>query len=195
MPYSTEELINILEQELYAAWRGERILLSSAQRIDNPVIAKALDPYKLSKVFAYRDFRDQIHQYQIDHSISGIVWRTCKFRGQSIRFPEINNQLIPIEGDKETLMAAKQSVLDFWDSMTKDYNLWLVAKHHRPIVEETLKQFIEDTEWAELDCTQTELFLGLCWGNPKIHQYEWAKPESGCHRVIAAKDQPSAIKV
>jgi hypothetical protein len=54
---------------------------------------------------------------------------------------------------------------------------------------------MQEAEWAELDAAQTELYLGLCWGNPQEYQYQWAKPDSGCHRIIAAKDEPSAIKV
>jgi len=42
---------------------------------------------------------------------------------------------------------------------------------------------------------RTELYLGLCWGNPLEHQYQWAQPFSGCHRIIAAVDEPSSIKV
>lgn len=195
MTYTTQQLIQILEQELRATWRGERILLSSAERIDNPVIAKAIDLQKVGKVFAYQDFRRQIHAYQQQHRVSGLIWRECTFSGKSIRYPELHNQLIPVPGDKEILMAAKETVLDFWREMTQEMNFWLAASRHRPITPESVEEFMQEAEWAEIDAAQTELFLGLCWGNPQEYQYLWAKPNSGCHRIIAAISEPSSIKV
>lgn len=195
MTYTTQELIEILDRELRATWKGERVLLSSAERIDNPVIAKALDLHKVNKVFIYQDFRRQIHEYQQNNRVSGIIWRECTFGGQSIRFPELHNQLVAVPGDKQTLMAAKASVIAFWHQMTHSMNFWLAANRRRPISFESMAEFIEEAEWAEVDAAQTELYLGLCWGNPQEYQYQWAKPNSGCHRIIAAITEPSSIKV
>lgn len=195
MIYTTQQLIKILEQEMRATWKGDRILLSSAERFDNPVIAKAIDLQKAGKVFAYQDFRRQIHQYQQEYGVSGIIWRECTFGGKSICYPELHNQLVAVTGDKETLMAAKATVVDFWREMTQKMNFWLAASRYRPITADSLEEFIEEAEWAEIDATQTELFLGLCWGKPQEHQYQWAKPFSGCHRIIAAITEPSSIKV
>lgn len=194
MTYSTQQLIDILEQEMRATWKGERILLSSAQRIDNPVLAKAINLEKANKVFAYQDFRRQVHHYQQQYQVSGIIWRDCTFEHQSIRYPEIHNQLIALDSDKEILIAAKASVISFWREMTQGMNFWL-ASERRQIALELLEKFIQQTEWAEIDAAQTELYLGLCWGNPQEHQYLWAKPKSGCHRIIATADKPSSIKV
>jgi hypothetical protein len=195
MTYTTQQLIDILEQELRATWRGDRILLSSAQRFDNPVVAKAIDLQKAGKVFAYQDFRRQIHLYQQQHRVSGIIWRQCTFNGKSIRYPELHNQLIAAPGDKEILMAAKVTVLDFWRDMTHQMNFWIAAGRYRPIAPESVEEFMQEAEWAEIDAAQTELYLGLCWGKPQEHQYQWAKPFSGCHRIIAAITEPSSIKV
>jgi hypothetical protein len=202
MSYTTAQLIQILDQELRANWRGERVLLSPAQRIDNPAIAKALDPSRLSKVFAYRDFRAQIHEYQHQHRVSGLVWRTCTFRGRELRFPELHNQLIAIEGDKDILMATKDLVLKFWQDLTQDLTLWQVSDdcaaadgNYRCLTTEALEQLMQRAEWAEVDAAQTELFLGLCWGKPEERHYRWAYPQSGCDRIIAAPNQPSSIKV
>jgi hypothetical protein len=86
MSYTTEQLLEFLDQELRATWKGERVLLSSAERLDNPVISKAIGTDKLSKVFAIQDFRAQIHDYQRQHGVSGLIWHTCNFRGRSLRF-------------------------------------------------------------------------------------------------------------
>jgi hypothetical protein len=195
MTYSTQQLLDILDQELRATWKGKRILLSSAERLDNPVVAKALDMQKVGKVFAYQDFRRQVHEYQQEYQVSGLIWRDCHFQGRSVRFPELHNQLIAVAGDKERLMAAKTEILEFWQICTQGMGFWLAAHHHRPLRPDSLADFIQETEWAELDATQSELFLGLCWGNPQDYQYDWAKPESGYHRIVAAMNQPSTIKV
>jgi hypothetical protein len=195
MTYSTQQLIDILDQELRATWKGERILLSSAQRLDNPIVEKAIDLKKVGKVFAYQDFRRQIHAYQENYQVSGIIWRNCSFAGQSLRYPELHNQLIPVAGDKEILIAYRDKVLNFWYTHTQEMNYWLVANQRRPLSRDSLSHLIEETEWAEIDAARNELYLGLCWGNPQEYQYLWAKPNSGCHRVIAALTEPSAIKV
>ena len=195
MTYTTQELITILDQELRATWQGKRVLLSSAERLDNVVVAKAIDMQKVGKVFAYQDFRQQIHEYQRSHNVSGIIWRECRFQNHSLHYPELHNQLIPVEGDKEILINAKAAVLTFWEERTRGMEFWLTAHHRRPISADSLLELITETEWAEIDAAQTELFLGLCWGNPQEYQYHWAKPNSGCHRIIAAIDEPSAIKV
>ena len=195
MSYTTQQLLEILDQELRAAWKGERVLLSSTQRINNSVLAKALGSEKLSKVFAFQDFREQIHLYQLAQGVSGIVWHTCTFKDRSIRFPELHPQLAAIPGDKETLMAAKDSVLDFWRASIAGMRLWLAGASPQSTTRSHVEGLIQQTEWAEVDATRSELYLSLCWGNPKECYCSWAQPESGCDRIIAAIAEPSSIKV
>ncbi|MBR8828085.1 MAG: hypothetical protein DSM107014_09325 [Gomphosphaeria aponina SAG 52.96 = DSM 107014] len=197
MIYTTTELIQILEEELRANWKGERILLSSAARLAHPVIEAAMDMRKVGKVFAYQDFRHQIHAYQQKYQVSGIIWRSIDFQGKSVLYPEVHNQLIAIAGDKETLIAAKKSVLSFWREVTPQMKLWLACdrESREKITLEVFEDLASQAEWAELDATRTELYLGLCWGNPKEYQYLWAKPTSGCHRIVAAINEPSSIRI
>jgi hypothetical protein len=201
MTYTTKELIKILDRELKENWKGKRVVLSSAQRINDPVVAKALNMDQVNKVFAYRDFRSQIHQYQQKNHISGIVWRKCTFGQQTITYPEVHNQLIPIPGDKAILVAARSEILNFWEQATKNMKFWLVnsnagnSSHHQLITLEYLNKLMQQTEWAEIDAARTEIYLGLCWGDPQDHQYQWAKPKSGCDRIIATVSEPSAIKI
>ena len=202
MTYTTKELIEILDCELKENWKGQRVVLSSKQRINDPVMAKALNMDRVSKVFAYRDFRSQIHQYQQQQGVSGIIWRTCTFNQESITYPEIHSQLVPIDGDKEILVAARNQILDFWHRVTCEMNFWLVnyrsdrsGDRHQLISAHYLHKLIAQTEWAEIDAARTEIYLGLCWGIPQEHQYQWAKPKSGCDRIIATISEPSAIKI
>lgn len=195
MQYTTIDLINILDQELQETWKGKRVLLSSANRLNNPVVAKAIDMTKVGKVFAYQDFRNQIHEYQKKYQVSGVVWRKSTFNQKSIECPEIHNQLIAIHGDKEKLIEAKKSVLTYWQEVTKDMTYWLASDRRFPISKEYVDRLIVQAEWAEIDAALTEIYLGLCWGNPKEYLYKWAFPQSGCYRIIAANDRPSSIKI
>ena len=195
MSYTTQELLEILDQELKANWRGERVLLSTSDRLDNPVVSKALGASKISKVFAFQDFRDQVHQYQQKHHVSGIVQHQCHFKGKSIAFPEIHPQLTAIPQDKMALQAAKQGVIEFWRQSISGMRLWLAGNPPQPTDIGHIETLIERAEWAEIDATRTELYLILCWGHPKECYYAWAYPESGCERIIAAVSEPSGIKV
>ncbi|NJL85822.1 MAG: hypothetical protein HC886_07350 [Leptolyngbyaceae cyanobacterium SM1_1_3] len=195
MSYTTEQLLEILDQELRAAWRGERVLLSSGDRLNNSVVAKALGSEKLSKVFAIQDFRAQVHQYQQAHGVSGLVWHTCRFEGRSIRFPELHSQLTAIAQDKLTLVAAKESVLDFWRESRGGMRLWLAGRPPQPTTLAQVEALVGAAEWAEIDATRTELYLSLCWGDPKDCRCDWARPESGCEQIIAAIAEPSSIKL
>ncbi|MEN9232539.1 MAG: hypothetical protein Q6J44_07470 [Gloeomargarita sp. DG02_4_bins_56] len=195
MPYTTSELIQILERELQANWQGQRWLPSVRERVGHSVIALAISPERLSMVFAFEDFRAQVHEYQRQHGVSGIVWRTCRFREAQIEVPEVHGQLCAIGGDKERLMHTKQAMTEFWWRQTQGLNYWWVHPHTRPVTPAELTQALAQAEWLELDATRTELYLGLCWGDPKEYRYQWARPASGCDRVVAAAALPQAIKV
>ncbi|MGB7087003.1 MAG: hypothetical protein WBD47_15695 [Phormidesmis sp.] len=195
MAYTTAQLLEILEAEMKAAVRGDRLLLNGQGRLDDPVITKAIGPQKLSQIYAFQDFRDQIHQYQIAEGVSGIVWRQCSFQGRTLRFPEIHPQLTATAEDKLRLGAAKGVVIAFWREAAVDLKLWRAGNLPEPIATEHVEALIEHAEWADIETTRSELYLLLCWGNPKESYYAWAYPESGCDRIIATHTQPSGIKV
>jgi hypothetical protein len=195
MPYTTEQLLEFLDQELKATWKGERVLLSSDQRLANPVISKAIGTDKLSKVYAIQDFRAQIHAYQQEHGVSGLLWHDCHFQGQTIRIPELHPQLAAIPQDKLTLVAAKPAILNFWRASTTGLNLWLAGSRPQPTTLDHVETLATNSEWAEITAASTELYLTLCWGDPKECHCDWARPKSGCERIIAAEGEPSGIKV
>lgn len=190
MTYSTEQLLQILDQELRATWKGERVLLSSSERLSNPVVAKALGSEKLSKVFAYQDFQKQVHQYQQDHGVSGLVWQSYTFREHHVQQPELHHQLVPIPGDKDILMSAKASVLEFWWAATDGMLFWSAGHTPRRVDYSFVAQMAQDAEWVEVAVGRDELYLSLCWGDPKECHYQWAWPDSRCERVIASVDKP-----
>jgi hypothetical protein len=195
MSYTTEQLLDFLDQELRATWQGERVLLSSVDRLDHPAIAKAIGAQKLSKVFAIQDFRAQIHDYQRQHGVSGLLWHTCQFQGRAIQVPELHPQLIATPADKVVLVGAQSVVLEFWRQSIAGLRLWMAGNQPRPTTREAVERLVEASEWAELAATRTELYLSLCWGDPKECHCDWARPESGCDRIIATAGEPSGIKV
>lgn len=195
MAYTTEQLVEILEAEMKAAVRGDRLLLSADSRIDDPVIAKAIGPHKLSQIYAFQDFREQIHQYQIAEGVSGIVWCDCSFANHELKFPQIHPQLTATAEDKLRLCAAKGAVVDFWYRASEGLTLWRGGNPPEPIERTKVSDLIDHAEWADIEATRSELYLLLCWGNPKESYYAWAYPESGCDRIIATPNQPSGIKV
>ncbi len=195
MTYTTQDLIQILDREMHASWRGERVLLSAGDRFNDPVLSLALGSDRISKVYAYREFREQVHDYQRQHNISGLVWRECRFHDRSVSYPELHNQLTAIPADKDRLRAAKPAVLDFWRAAAADLSLWLAGDEPQQMNRETVEQLARDAEWAEVDATRQELYLGLCWGQPDECHYRWALPDSGCRRFVAAERYPQNIKV
>lgn len=195
MTYTTEDLINILDGELRANWYGERVLMSPEKRLKDPVLAMALGQGQISKVYAYREFRDQIHRYQLDYNISGLVWRECTFQGKTLRFRELHNQLIAIPQDKEYLIGAKSQILQFWQEATEGMQFWLARNHPEALTRQQVETLADEAEWIEIETTRHELYLGLCWGNPSECRYQWAYPESGCDRIVASVDEPRSLKL
>lgn len=195
MTYSTKELIDFLEMELKATWSGKRLIFNTSEKLDNPVVSKALDMDKTGRVFIFRDFRRQIHEYQEKNNVSGLIKRKITFNGKSFSFPEVYNQLIAIEGDKKFLVEAKASVLDFWHEITENMKYYLSENRENPLTREELEELYQEAEWAELDTGKDEVYLGLCWGNPNEYVNQWAQPESGCRRIIASYDKPSSISI
>lgn len=196
MVYSTQDLIHILDQELKAAWRGDRLLLSPEDRLGVPIVTMALDADQVGKVFACKDFTQQIHKYQIEQQVSGIVWREITVGDHHLRLPEIHQQLIAIESDKAILQIAKDSVLQFWWQVTDGLRFWKVDNYELQVL--TLEETHlagQLAEWAELDIGRDEFYLALCWGNPKECHYRWSYPDSGCDRLIAASSEPKQLNI
>lgn len=190
MAYTTAELIAILDAELRASWQGRRQLLNPAERIHDAVVAKALDPRRLSQVFAYQDFVAEVHAYQREHHVSGLVWRTCRWRNLSVELPERHPQLVAIASDYAILQAARAAIIDFWQQATAGLFYWRSGDSLEAITAAEMQTLLAAAAWLELDITQDALYLGLCWGDPNLCHHGWAAPESGCQRLVAAADCP-----
>lgn len=189
--YTTEELIKILADERQACLNGQRLNLT-AKASDNPVIDILLKPDGIQKFRAYQDFKAAVHCYQREHQVSGIVWRQITAKGKTLRFPEVDAQLIAVPSDIEILKAAKTSIVAFWHEVTAGMELYLSfnnSKDHRPIAPADVSRISYRTEWASLSKWEKsaflEIVLQLGWGKPEEASYKRGWPNSGSEYIHA----------
>jgi hypothetical protein len=190
-PHTTEELLKILADERRACMNGQRLNLAVSPS-GSPFLDKFLQPEGLQRFTAYRNFRTAIHDYQRAHQVSGIVWQTFTLKGHSLSFPKIDDQLIALDRDRQTLQAAKTNLFDFWWKITAGMDFYLslnAGKSYRLIGPADIEWIMQRTEWASL--TQQgkqntlELILQLGWGQPDEAAYRHGFPDSGSEYVHA----------
>ncbi|MGB8700056.1 MAG: hypothetical protein WCD18_11625 [Thermosynechococcaceae cyanobacterium] len=185
--YTTHELAQILRQEQAACLRGDRLNLTTTQTRFNPVVDPFVNVEGIQKFRAFCDFRDAVHAYQQEHQVSGLTWRTFVVNGQSIHYPEVNDNLIALPQDLEILKAHKGDVLVFWQTVTQDMDLYRqVGKHfpHCPVSQNQVEAQAQTSEWAYLHKLEyggaLEMTLQLGWGNPQDALFQKYWPLSGC---------------
>ena len=189
--YTTEELIQILTDERQACLTGKRLKLD-VKISGNPVIDQFIKTEGLQKFTAYQDFKAAIHEYQREHQVSGIVWREVNVKGESLRFPEVDGQLIALPNDLILLKSTKNSILEFWYKVTVNMDLYLSisnGKQYQPINIEDIKRVEQRTQWASLwkweKSNFLEIILQLGWGKPEEACYKRGFPESGSEFIHA----------
>ncbi|MBH8561120.1 hypothetical protein I8748_02810 [Nostoc sp. CENA67] len=189
--YTTEELIQILAAERQACLKGERLKLE-VKVSGNPVIDQFIRTDGLQKFTAYQDFKAAIHDYQKENQVSGIVWREMNVKGKSLRYPEVDAELIALSSDLEILKAAKNSILEFWYEVSGDMDLYLSfnnSKQHQKITQPDVERIAQITEWASLwkweNSSFLEIILQLGWGKPEEARYKRGRPRSGSEFIHA----------
>ncbi|MEB3827684.1 hypothetical protein [Phormidium sp. CCY1219] len=192
--YSTQELIDILAQERRACLRGDRLNLSATPAIGLPVVDYFLKAEGLQKFTAYQDFKAAVHEYQRSHQVSGLVWRDIALKGKTLTYPQLDDQLICLPCDRETLKAAKASILEFWEGVTAEMDLYLRVNHgadYRQISPGDVAAIARKTEWATLFKWEKsdflEILLQLGWGKPEEASYRRSWPDSGSESIHAVK--------
>ncbi|MBD6615838.1 hypothetical protein FNW02_08345 [Komarekiella sp. 'clone 1'] len=189
--YTTEELIQILAAERQACLKGKRLKLEVPVS-GNPVIDQFIRTDGLQQFTAYQDFKAAIHQYQREHQISGIVWKEVKVKGKSLKYPEVDTELIALTNDLEVLKSAKNSILKFWYEVTEGMDLYLSfnnSKQYQQIITLDVERIAQRTEWASLwkweNSSFLEMILQLGWGKPEEAYYKRGRPRSGSEYVHA----------
>lgn len=190
--YNTQKLIEILERERQACLKGERLNLTATPFIGNSVIDRWLKPEGVQKFTAYQDFKLTIHRYQEEHQVSGILWRQMVLKGQTLCYPQVDDRLLALPKDIETLKAAKSSIVSFWQAVTADMDLYLSVnsgKDYQPIVLEEALAIADRTEWANLwkweKAQFLEVVLQLGWGQPHEAAYRRGSLASGSEYLHA----------
>ncbi|QYX31866.1 hypothetical protein [Sphaerospermopsis torques-reginae] len=189
--YTTLELIQILAAERQACLKGERLKLDVTVS-GNPVIDQFIPTEGLQKFTAYQDFKASIHEYQRENQVSGIVWKDLTVKGKTFHYPEVDAQLIALNTDLEILKAAKNSMLEFWDQVTADMDLYLSVsngKQHEKINKLDVERIAQRTEWASFlkweNANFLELILQMGWGKPEEAAYKRGRPHSGSEFIHA----------
>ncbi|MFH7028133.1 MAG: hypothetical protein ACHBN1_22700 [Heteroscytonema crispum UTEX LB 1556] len=189
--YTTEELIQILAAERQACLKGERLKLAIAVS-GNPVIDQFIRTDGLQKFSAYQDFKAAIHDYQREYQVSGIVWREVTVKGKTLRYPEVDAQLIALSSDLEILKSAKNSLMEFWYKVTEGMDLYLSfnnSKQYQQIIKTDVERIAQRTEWSSLWKSENsnflEIILQLGWGKPEEACYKRGRPGSGSEYIHA----------
>jgi hypothetical protein len=189
--YTTQELIQILATERQACLKGKRLKLE-IKISGNPVIDQFISTDGLQQFTAYQDFKAAIHEYQKENRVSGIIWREVTVKGKNLHYPEIDTELIALNGDLEILKAAKNSIVEFWYEVTEGMDLYLSfnnSKQHQQIVTSDVERIVQRTEWASLckweNSSFLEMILQLGWGKPEEAYYKRGRPRSGSEYIHA----------
>lgn len=189
--YTTDELIQILAAERQACLKGERLKLEVTVS-GNPLIDQFIRTDGLQKFTAYQDFKDAIHNYQREYEVSGIVWREMTVKGKTLRYPEVDNQLIALASDLQIIRSAKNSILNFWYDVTAQMDLYLSfnnSKQYQKITTSDVARIAQITEWAGLwkweNTNFLEMILQMGWGKPEEASYKRGRPKSGSEFIHA----------
>ncbi|OUL26455.1 hypothetical protein [Nostoc sp. 106C] len=189
--YTTEELIQILAAERQACLKGERLKLEVTVS-GNPLIDQFIRTDGLQKFTAYQDFKAAIHDYQRENRVSGIIWHEVNVKGEMLRYPKIDSELIALRHDLEILQSAKNSILKFWYEVTLDMDLYLSfnnSKQYQKINKIDVERIAQRTEWASLwkweNSNFLEIILQLGWGKPEEAYYKRGRPYSGSEYIHA----------
>ncbi len=198
--YNTQELIEILERERQACLKGQRLNLAASPFIGNSVVDRWLKPEGVQKFTAYQDFKLTVHQYQQDHQVSGIVWQHIHVSGQTLCYPQVDDRLIALPSDIETLKSAKAEILAFWNQVTASMDLYLsvnARKDFQPMTPDELVAIAIGTEWANLWKWEREDFLEIVlqlgWGQPQEASYRRGSLASGSEYVHAVRSGQQPI--
>ncbi|NEZ57569.1 hypothetical protein [Adonisia turfae] len=170
MIYTTDQLAEIIDSEMMAHIKGEREFVR-LDRIEE----------KFAAIASYHEVREQVHAYQKQHGISGVVVEARELPdGSVIRFPVQHTQLELVDGDMEILSAAKDRVVHaFLNQLKKGYYYLMQRIESRDKGEwdmETTPEFIEyfagDMEWAEITpYSEGEFSLKIGYGGPVDSDY------------------------
>lgn len=208
-PKTATELHKILMDEMKASVKGQRVIpfdipVDIAKQIElNDPIAAMLGVNKLASIGLYHSFKESVQKYQIDNQISCLEWVEINIDGNTLKYPEPVDQLIPLNKDLLILAAARDKVVNFWLNYCRENLVYvsreLYANNNSEWSMETTAQWVsyfsKDMEWAMVSDTRKSkygnqgLSLKLGYGNPytadfvddKTSESFWFDASICCH--------------
>jgi hypothetical protein len=158
--YTTEELSEILKQELMACVKGQRTfpMPDNAEEIASQYpLGSFIGAQRLFQIGCYHEFRDQVQKYQLEHNVSGLVIKKHTIVDREYRFPEPEDQLNLTPDDYDVLKLSKPAIVEAFLSFDDGFT-YLSFGHEDKAgcdfqVETTanyVRHFAESCDWAEL---------------------------------------------
>lgn len=159
------------------------IIAKEAVKCETPLInfVGSLGGKACFDIYHYWKYRDEIQDYQIKNNISSVAFQEVNWEGNIIRYPEIEDQLMPMPQDKAIVMRYKDKVVDWFlkfaeKKMASGYEL--IKKDDDGYSDQDIVVTTEDVlkyavgfEWA-----------GVTQYNPKPHPvYMMETDENGNH--------------
>ncbi|ESA38467.1 hypothetical protein N836_31495 [Leptolyngbya sp. Heron Island J] len=170
MTYTTDQLIEIIDSEMMAHIKGEREFVR-LDRIEE----------KFAAITSYHEVREQVHAYQKQHGISGVVVETRELPdGSVIRFPVQHDQLDLVDGDMQVLEAARFRVVEAFLEQIAAGQYYLCyriesrdgGEWDMETTPEFIRYFIQGLQWAEISMYDSgELVLQVGYGEPHESAY------------------------
>lgn len=190
-PYSTGELLEILDEEQRACMQGRRLNLTAKVSGIGP-LDRLIDPKGIQKFTAYQHFRAQVHAYQREQQVSGLIWRSLVLGPHRLDYPELHDQLIALPQDVQMLRRFKTQAIAFWQAVTHGFDRHLSVAGGRDFCALSTpdeQRLIDRAEWVSLDPRgqqlPCEVVLQLGWGDPAGARYRRDWPQAGSEAIHA----------
>lgn len=176
MVYTTLELISILDT---AIKRSVEIQCAcsplrepEADHADWETIFEFNAKNSQTALESYWQLREQIHAYQLEHQVSGLVSDQWTYQGKTIEAFCVHDQLIAILGDEQVLIQQTPGLIKWWVEVTQGMNLlWYSptseCKDDYCVDYEEIWRLAPLAQWASIsicDAMTFEINMWLCWG-------------------------------
>ena len=176
MTYTTSKLISILDTAIQRSIEIQcacsPLRLPGEDHADWETIFKFNAKNSQTALESYWQLREQIHAYQLEHQVSGLVSNECTYQGKTIEAFCVHDQLVAIPNDKQVLIEQTPQLIGWWGEVTQGMELWYSPtcdnKDDYCVNYEEILQLAPLAEWASVSIYNgltIEINLRLCWGD------------------------------
>ena len=135
--------------------------------------------------------KEQIHEYQITHNVSGLRWRKIDWHGKRVVSPTNHPFLILLPRDSDVLRQWKDRVTDMWLKAADGFRVWRYdyTATGYPWVKSNIGAVVtaaQFSEWAEVTTYKEDLpDLSLTLGTGSLNQSSFSK-----HPCFSVSEHP-----